>query len=169
MDGVAGLHAASWRRFYRGAYSDAYLDGDVVADRREVWSSRLAESGVDSATILAEVGGEVAGFAHVKFDEDPAWGALLDNLHVSPAHQRQGIGSGLISRAARAVVERAAAPSLYLWVLELNTAAQAFYAAHGGRCAERALVRPPGGVPGRLRGQPVRLRFVWADARLLDA
>ena len=27
---VAGLHADSWRRHYRGAFSDAFLDGDVV-------------------------------------------------------------------------------------------------------------------------------------------
>jgi hypothetical protein len=28
------LHADSWRRHYRGAYADAFLDGDVLADRR---------------------------------------------------------------------------------------------------------------------------------------
>ena len=39
---VATLHAESWRRHYRGAYSDAYLDGDVVADRLEVWGERMA-------------------------------------------------------------------------------------------------------------------------------
>ena len=38
---IAALHADSWRRHYRGAYLDSYLDGDVVADRLEVWSSRL--------------------------------------------------------------------------------------------------------------------------------
>ncbi len=30
---VAALHADSWRRHYRGAYPDAFLDGDVFADR----------------------------------------------------------------------------------------------------------------------------------------
>lgn len=39
---VALLHADSWRRHYRGAYSDSFLDGDVVADRLSVWSVRLA-------------------------------------------------------------------------------------------------------------------------------
>jgi hypothetical protein len=41
---VARLHADSWRRFYRGAFADEFLDGDVVADRRGVWSVRLAAS-----------------------------------------------------------------------------------------------------------------------------
>jgi hypothetical protein len=27
---VAGLHADSWRRHYRGAFSDAFLDRDVA-------------------------------------------------------------------------------------------------------------------------------------------
>ncbi len=31
-------------------------------------------------------GGGLIGFAHTAFDEDPTWGALLDNLHV--AHGR---------------------------------------------------------------------------------
>jgi hypothetical protein len=34
---VALLHADSWRRHYRGAYADSFLDSDVVADRRSVW------------------------------------------------------------------------------------------------------------------------------------
>ncbi|MEU4563183.1 hypothetical protein AB0F72_32800 [Actinoplanes sp. NPDC023936] len=41
--GIAALHADSWRRHYRGAYSDSFLDGDVIADRHAVWSARLAE------------------------------------------------------------------------------------------------------------------------------
>ena len=40
--GIAALHADSWRRHYRGAYLDSYLDGDVLSDRLAVWTSRLA-------------------------------------------------------------------------------------------------------------------------------
>ena len=39
---IAVLHADSWRRHYRGGYADSFLDGDIVADRRSVWSARLA-------------------------------------------------------------------------------------------------------------------------------
>src|SRR2546430_7298322 len=63
-DAVAALHADSWRRHYRGAYSDGFLDGDVLADRRAVWSARLAAP-AGSATGLAEDGGGgVAGLVH---------------------------------------------------------------------------------------------------------
>jgi hypothetical protein len=54
---------------------------------------------------------------------------------------------------------------MYLWVLEQNTAARAFYAAHGGRSAERGFVESPGGVPGRLNGRPAKLRYAWPYAR----
>lgn len=164
-DGVAAVHAASWRRYYRGAYADGFLDGDVLADRRAVWSSRLSARDPGSVTVLAEAGAEIAGFVHVVLDDDERWGSLVDNLHVVPARQRLGIGSVLMARAAQAVVERARTDAMYLWVLEQNAAAQAFYAAHGGRCAERAPVDSPGGVPGRLNGRPVKLRFVWLDVR----
>jgi hypothetical protein len=33
---IALLHADSWRRNFRGAYADSFLDGDVVTDRRSV-------------------------------------------------------------------------------------------------------------------------------------
>ena len=35
---IASLDADSWRRHYRGASLDSYLDGDVLADRRTVWA-----------------------------------------------------------------------------------------------------------------------------------
>jgi hypothetical protein len=40
---IAALHADSWRRNYRGAYSDEFLDRDVFEDRRAVWSERLTQ------------------------------------------------------------------------------------------------------------------------------
>jgi ribosomal protein S18 acetylase RimI-like enzyme len=164
-DGVAALHADSWRRHYRGAYADAFLDGDVLVDRRAVWSRRLAMQGPESVTIIAEIDSEMAGFVHVVLDDHERCGSLLDNLHVRHAIRGRGIGSALIGRAARAVIDRGTTRAMYLWVLEQNTAAQAFYAAHGGRSVERALAEPPGGVPGRLNGRPAKLRYVWPDVR----
>ena len=78
---IAALHADNWRRHYRGAYLDSYLDGDILAERRHVWSERLKPPRVNQATICAETRGELIGFAHAVFDTDPVWGALLDNLH----------------------------------------------------------------------------------------
>jgi len=165
---IARLHADSWRRHYRGAYSDAFLDGDVEADRREVWSERLrAPDPARSATIVAEREGALLGFVHVVFEDDPTWGALVDNIHVAFASQRSGVATRLMATAAEAVTARSPASGLYLWVLQQNTAAQAFYAARGGRCIERASAVPPGGVAGRLNGAPLKLRYVWPEPGVL--
>ncbi|GAA1378895.1 GNAT family N-acetyltransferase [Catellatospora chokoriensis] len=162
---VATLHADSWRRHYRGAFADSFLDGDVVADRLTVWSQRLRSPKPGQVTIVADVDGEPVGFVHVILDDDAHWGSFVDNLHVTNALRRGGIGSCLITRAAQVVVERGETGGLYLWVLEQNTAAQAFYVAHGGSPVERAYAGEPGGVPGRLNGRPAKLRMAWPHAR----
>lgn len=166
VETVATLHADSWRRFYRGAYADSFLDGDVVADRRAVWSARLTDP-AGSRTLLAEDEAGPVGFAHVVFDADERWGSLVDNLHVTHSRRRGGIGTTLLTRAAAAAAEYATNPSLYLWVLEQNTEAQRFYSSLGGTPVETADVPAPGGVPGRLNGSPKGLRIVWPDAALL--
>ncbi len=165
-EAVAALHAASWRRHYRGAYSDDFLDGDVLADRLAVWTERLREPDPRRFTLLAEIRGELAGFANTIFEEDPTWGALLENLHVADGHRRRGIGSRLLALSAQAVIERQRGAGVYLWVLEQNVQAQAFYGALGGSCVERAPVEPPGGVASRLAGLPAKLRYAWAEPAL---
>jgi GNAT superfamily N-acetyltransferase len=161
---IAALHAESWRRNYRGAYSDVFLDGDVFDDRRAVWRSRLQEADGGSLTIVAESGDGLLGFAHTIFDDDPVYGALIDNLHVTHVRQRGGIGSTLLSAAATAVLERDGSNKLYLWVLEQNVDAQAFYEACGAVRVEAAGILPPGGIASRLRGSPRKLRYAWHDA-----
>lgn len=161
---IAVLHADSWRRHYRGAFLDSYLDGDVVADRIAEWSRRLAPPRLHQHTVVAEQDGGIVGFAHVVFDHDPRWGALLDNLHVTSGLKRLGIGTILLSEAAQVLVEQRPSEPLYLWVLEQNTAAQAFYASQGGACVGSELRGPfPGG--GRATGY----RYAWPDPSELMA
>jgi ribosomal protein S18 acetylase RimI-like enzyme len=164
---VAGLHADSWRRHYRGAYSDSFLDGDVVAFQLNRWTKRLSAADPLTRTIVAERGGEVVAFAHTCLGDDPAWGALLDNLHVSCELKRLGVGTRLLSLTAQAVLDSAPGSGLYLWVLEQNAAAQAFYSARGGARVERRAVLSPGGDPTRLNGTQKALRYAWPDPSTL--
>src|SRR6202035_291036 len=90
-EAIAALHADSWRRHYRDAYLDSYLDGDVVADRLEVWSQRLMAPVEERITIVSDWDGDLVGFAHLVFDQDQQWGSLIDNLHVVVDRKRQGI------------------------------------------------------------------------------
>jgi ribosomal protein S18 acetylase RimI-like enzyme len=111
----------------------------------------------------------VVGFAHVVFADDPRWGALLDNLHVAHAHQRQGLGSRLLVLVAEAVCTRGRSTGLHLWEHEQNVNAQAFYRARRGKCVETTDIPAPGGIPSRLNGKPTMLRYAWPDPSALCA
>jgi ribosomal protein S18 acetylase RimI-like enzyme len=164
---VAALHADSWRKHYRGAYSDAFLDGDVLDDRNALWARRLSSVDGPTETQVAEDGGKLVGFVHTVLDADPTCGALLDNLHVLSERHRQGIGAALMARSAAFVMAARPGSGLYLWVLEQNVRAQRFYDARGGARTDSKPVPNPGGVPGRLNGTPRCLRYVWPDPKVI--
>lgn len=159
---IARLHADSWARHYRGVYSDAYLEGDVFEDRRNVWAERFGHADEGSYTVVADSDGEVVGFAHTVLDSDPGWGALLDNLHVYYQRKRQGVGRRLMAETALILRQRRPASGMYLWVLKQNTDAQAFYSAMGGTVVEERLGGPfPGG------GHAPILRVSWPEPGVL--
>jgi GNAT superfamily N-acetyltransferase len=164
---IAGLHCDSWRRHYRGAFSDAFLDGGVDEFLLAKWAGRLASPDPAARTIVAEADGVLAGFAHVLLGDDPTWGCLLDNLHVAYGRKRAGIGTRLMAQVARAVVDWSPSSGLYLWVLEQNADAQSFYTARGGTCVERAEDESPNGDPAALNGTVMILRFAWPDPSTL--
>jgi GNAT superfamily N-acetyltransferase len=146
IEAVAGLHVDSWRRNHRGAYSDAYLDGDVVADRLVVWTGRLGQPTPNQYGVVAEHDGRVVGFAFTILDEHPKLGALLENLHVAHDWKGGGVGTRLMSETAHELIARRPSSGLFLSVLEQNSAAQVFYAARGGVNVERRMGGPfPGG------------------------
>src|SRR3954453_23067812 len=116
VDAIAQLHADSWRRNYRGAYLDSYLDGDVVTERVAAWTERLARPAGERVTIVADDDGRVVGLAHTILDEDAQWGALLDNLHVSHGLKGGGVGTRLMAETAAAVIEARPGRPLHLWV-----------------------------------------------------
>lgn len=128
-----------------------------------VWTDRLTRQQPGQCTIVTDRDGAVVGFAHTILDDDPAWGALLDNLHVAHDVRGEGTGTRLMAETARAVIERRPSSGLYLWVLERNEAAQAFYRARGGTCVGREVSEPAGG------GSIVGLRYAWPDPAALVA
>jgi ribosomal protein S18 acetylase RimI-like enzyme len=173
-ENIALLHTDSWQRHYRGAFSDAFLDGDLLTDRLSVWSTRLAApsdamTAAHAITVVAEDDAGLAGFVHVVFDDDARWGSLVDNLHV--AHDRKGTGLGktLLLRGAEGAAEQATSPGVHLWVLEQNVAAQGFYQAMGGAFVEKRTALPPGGTSPHYNGNPGTIRVAWPDAAALGA
>lgn len=154
---LAFLHAESWRDAYTGVLPPTYLDGDLEAERAQVWIQRMSVQQARQFTVLAERDSAAVGFVHVTFDEEPGYGALLDNLHVLPQFKRQGIGRLLLGEAARRVRAQEPGWPMYLWVFSDNLPAQRFYSALGGELAEAKLKPTPA------RTLVPAVRYVWHD------
>jgi GNAT superfamily N-acetyltransferase len=155
-DDIAALHAESWRSAYRGFLPDAFLDGPIFDERRELWVARMCAPDPHRRCVLKAVsGGMLVGFACVLLDAESCWGALLDNLHVKPALKRQGIGRRLFEEARRWVDVTARGTPLHLTVIEGNVDARHFYHRLGGTIVERTTREV---IPGIEVGI---LRYVW--------
>jgi len=126
-----------------------------------VWTERMATNDGSTCTIVADDGGEVVGFAHTVFDDDPTWGSLVDNLHVTHDLKGQGVGTLLLSETAKVVTERDPNGTLFLWVLEANVSGQAFYAARRGAQVEHTIIDSARG------GRIPSIRIAWADPSVL--
>jgi len=145
LEAVAALHCASWRTAYRGILSDAYLDGNLLSDRREVWHLKLAMITDRQFGWLAKHDGEPVGFAFASLDDDHTWGTLVDNLHLLPSHQGAGIGRALLTTVAKVAHARATHPGLFLWCYEQNMPARAFYEHLGAEAVEHTMYAAPDG------------------------
>jgi dihydrofolate reductase/ribosomal protein S18 acetylase RimI-like enzyme len=160
-DAIAALHADSWRRTYRGMMSDAFLDGDALENRRQVWRERLGAADADRLVVVADDGARIVGFVCVFARGDAGWGAYIDNLHVVFDWKGRGVGRALMSGAADWICATQPDPGVYLWVMEANAAARAFYDRLGAQNVETITLADPAG------GSAPNCRYVWPDARRL--
>ena len=156
-DAVAALHVASWRDNYRGSLSDAYLDGPVETERRRVWRGRLDHPRTGQIVILAETQDGLVGFVCAFVDHDERWGTLVDNLHVASVAKGRGLGRRLMGRLARHLVHIQSRRPVYLYVLDANQAAQAFYGRIGGEPVEQGRKTEPDG------SECAVIRYVWGS------
>lgn len=151
---IATLHTTSWRHSYRDTLSEEYLAGDIESDRLQLWESRLARPTERQHVLLAEDCGQLLGFSCVYVGEHQEWGSYLNNLHVAPATQGRGIGRLLLHATTR-VCKESHPDGLYLWVLQSNMKAQAFYVRYGAVNTGTDVWQAPGGTTAPL------FRFSW--------
>lgn len=155
---VAQLHIENWRNTYRGIMPDWYLDDAITEERMSLWESRL--SGIPNEqqyVVIAEVSGKPAGFACVLLDEEPEWGACLDNLHVLPQLRCLGIGRALFSKVTQWVLKTKPDLPIHLWVFESNTNARGFYDSLGGKIINVKKKEVVKGVVAQ------SYLYIWAD------
>lgn len=99
------------------------------SDPPEVIAERLARFGHIETPILAEVDGDVAGFACLRVVPCVLYAephAEVTEMYVEPAYRRRGVGRALIAHAERLAAERGAIRVMIL-VDPANDIAQAFY------------------------------------------
>jgi GNAT superfamily N-acetyltransferase len=165
---IAALHALSWQRTYRNILSNDYLDHHVADDRKDLWDARFTKFDQRQHHVAVAVEHDaIIGFVCVLLDEEPEYGALLDNLHVAPDRHGNGAGRRLMASAAHWVAAMQPDWPIHLWVYEQNLRTVAFYRAVGGVDVEQRIIVTPAA------NRATVLRFEWRDAaalaRLLDA
>ncbi len=134
---ILGMHADALPSVFRA-------DGDPLDE--EYFLDLLASG--SRAVYVAEVSGAIVGFATLAARHTPAYGMLvgrttatLENLVVTQAHRRAGVGHALFE-ACVAWAERQGADSLDLLVWEFNEYARAFYERRGMTALNRTMSLP---------------------------
>jgi GNAT superfamily N-acetyltransferase len=162
IEAIASLHTENWRDAYRGTLPDAYLDGPIVHERASLWEARLSSPDAHrTLVLLAEQETKLVGFACVLLDEEPQWGAFLDNLHVLPNCRGQGLGRQLFGRAAQWVLAMEPGWGMHLWVFEANSGARRLYDRLGGEIVEQHAKKVVEGI------EIPSLRYFWPDLKVV--
>jgi GNAT superfamily N-acetyltransferase len=108
---------------------------DAVVATEDDLATALFGDGAVASCHVADVGGEVVGFA-LWFVNFSTWrgrpGLYLEDLYVDPAARRGGVARTLLDTLRRIAVERGY-DRMDWSVLDWNTDAQAFYRALGAR------------------------------------
>ena len=124
---IAAADRAAWQELFR-AYGVFYETefGDDVLDGVWKW---LLDPDHEISGLVADDGGELVGFAHLRrlsdtFTAGPGW--FLDDLYVVPERRGHGIAGELIEAAARDGA--AGGGGTLRWITAAdNTAAQKLY------------------------------------------
>lgn len=129
IDEISHIYALSWKTAYRGLIPDDFLDN--ISETR--WSPLLrAES---SRLVLALENGKPIGvstYCAARDEKMKGWGEIV-SLYLLPTHYRKGIGTKLFSAVVAELMSEGYS-DIYLWVLENNQTARAFYEKNGFVC-----------------------------------
>ncbi len=130
--GIAVVHVRSWQAAYRGLMPQDVLDGLSVDQRAAGWERIIAQPDTASRTLVAERDGTIvgwAGFGSARDADPPATGELW-GIYAHPDAWSTGVGHALLT-ASEDALQAQGHTGAYLWVLDGNERAAAFYERHG--------------------------------------
>jgi GNAT superfamily N-acetyltransferase len=121
-EAVAGVQVRSWRAAYAHIFPPERLAGLSVEERATMWRRY--------PPLVAEVDGEIVGFASVGPSQDPDGDGELYAIYVEPRYWGAGFGRELMAAAEQRLRELGHREA-FLWVFEDNPRAHRFYEAAG--------------------------------------
>ena len=126
-DAIGRVQVETWRAAYTGLLPTEAIARFDVEEQQRLWRGRV---GTGSAIFVAELDGEVVGFASVgaSFSEEEA--GELYAIYLHPSWWGRGIGRALLERAEQSLRSSSFAHAI-LWVMEGNERAERFYRAAG--------------------------------------
>lgn len=160
IDGIAYVHAESWKTTYRGMLSDEFLDQITVEGRRKLWIRNFTSPNQDEVIYVAEdEAGKIIGFANGGARKEPdVYDAELYALYLLEEHQGKGLGRQLIRTVAQNLLDKKYG-SFMTWVLARNPAID-FYHSMGGESVTTKEVRIGSEVVGEVM-------IGWKDIRVI--
>jgi GNAT superfamily N-acetyltransferase len=126
LDAISRIYVRSWKAAYKGIVPQDYLD--ELPETK--WSQVIAKSEWTSLVLIED--GEMIGASAVSPGRDTAmadWGEII-SIYLLPEYFGKGYGKPLL-KAAIAELKAMGHSFIYLWVLEENGRARAFYEKNG--------------------------------------
>lgn len=128
---IAEVHVAAWRETYSHLLPADFFSPSYLAGRQRLWRHVLAEPRDDMTIRVAEIGGDIIGFAWLgpgegRDAEAPPRDRLLYAIYVLADHHGTGAGQALLDETV------GEGPAM-LWVAKENPRAVAFYLRNGFR------------------------------------
>lgn len=120
IEGKAYVHWKAWQEAYAGLLPEAFLENDFSLERCQNWAETYPQQ-----TLVAVVDGQVVGFVcYGSFREEEEEAGEVYAIYVLAAYHGQSIGYQLMQAALRLMADK---EKIFLWVLDGNARAIAFY------------------------------------------
>jgi GNAT superfamily N-acetyltransferase len=108
---IGALHVEGWEEF-RSFVPPEVMAARTIGSRTAEWAGFLAGDRGNTWTTVAELDGQVVGFASTRLLDEPEYAANgeIKNLFVDATSRGQGVGRRLMADAARWLAENGGEP-----------------------------------------------------------